>query len=216
MTRLLPLLLLASCNLPTGPTSRPDPVLDAIEKASPPAAIATALAAVLPSDLDANVRYLYPTTSGCSGATRPHPYMVAGVRGNPDFSLEVQHGPVVGDDFRVVFWTSAMPTPLPPSPDAVWIIVGHDNAWVPRPITPWPGCWQMVNPDAVIPVPVAVGWQGSVKREPDSHARIELRWSPSAGAVGSRVQLQLMVFAPGITPSGFDLSQGVDLTVGTR
>jgi hypothetical protein len=229
--RLLPILLLAACSSPV----QRHPVIDALESkpaAAPPGLAQGLLAASLLPDVDANVRYLMPRGSGCSGVVRPHPILRAGVP--TDFTPNDRaHGPVVGQEFRVVFWTSAMAKtlPAPPletltpvwpnatpvvGPEACWIIVGHDETWTPRPIAAWPGCWQMVDPDAVIPVGIAAGWQGAVRREPDSSSRIDLRWTPSADMVGARVQLQLMTFAEGQTPHGFDLSHGVELTVGTR
>ena len=34
--------------------------------------------------------------------------------------------------------------------------------------------------------------------------------------IGQKVQLQMLVYSPGSTPSGFNLSRAVELTVGTR
>jgi len=223
MKKLL-LLALAACSAPV-----PDPILGALNGDSAPtdkaAAMASfAVASLVGGDYDANVRYIMPRGPGCAGSVRPRPILRAGV--NPDTGRESAHGPVVGQEFRVIFWTSAMPRTLatPPwgtanpivGPEACWVVVGHDTSFVPKLIPQWPGCWQLIEPDATLPVGVAVGWQGSVKREPGGEGRIDLRWTPGPEMLGARVQLQLLVFAEGLTPHGFDLSQAVDLTVGTR
>ena len=223
MRHLLLIPLLAACSAPL-----PDPIRDAMngdKPASPAAAMASMLVtSLVAGPAYANVRYIMPRGPGCQGAVRPRPILRAGI--NPETGAESVSGPVVGQEFRVIFWTSAMPRTLatPPwatanpivGPEACWVVVGHDTSFVPRLIPQWPGCWQLIEPDATLPVGVAVGWQGSVKREPGSESRVDLRWTPGPEMLGARVQLQLLVYADGLTPHGFDLSQAVDLTVGTQ
>lgn len=198
---------LAACVQPA-----PDAMLAAIEKHSATEdVVAKTLASVLPATLDANIRVLYPPSPNCA-ATRPHPFMVAGVNAE-GIPMTIAHGPIVGQEFRVIFWTCSMPDANDDA--AVWIAVGHE-ASAPVRLPVLSDCWALVAPDAQIPVGIAPGWQGSLRREPGASGRIELRWTPSAAAAGSKVYLQLLVFKPGVTATGFDVSTGVELTVGTQ
>lgn len=199
--------LLFGCSMPTR-----DPMLAALEQHQSDVANATAevLSLVAPVRADANIRVLYPPPPNCA-ATRPHPFLVAGVNAD-SVPLSVVSGPVVGREFRVTFWTCALPEAVDDA--AAWIAVGHTPS-TPVQLPALAGCWAMVAPEAQIPVGIAPGWQGALRREPATSGRIDLRWTPSPAAAGSRVYLQLLVFRPGITPTGFDVSAGVELTVGS-
>lgn len=182
---------------------------EALQPSLPKVAFATLFGG--PSNY-ANARPLYAPNGGCTGVTRPHPFLVAGVNAEAT-PLQVQSGPIAGAEFRVVFWTTC----LDPGDDdaAVWLIVGQ-QPFVPQPMPGWPGCMQMVAADAIVSVPSAAGWQGAIRREPGSRGRIELRWTPGAASIGSKVYLQLLVYKPGISAHGWDLSPGVELLVGDR
>lgn len=145
----------------------------------------------------------------CDGATRPAPFLQYNVSGDP-------YGPVVNQECFVTFWTCAMPLNEPVTPDACWIIVGHE--WQdPRLLTELnlPGCWLLVKNEGMVAVPVTNEWSGMLRRDQETNGRMMLRWTPSASAFGQDVYLQLLVYRPGISSSGFQLSQGLHLRPGS-
>ena len=76
-----------------------------------------------------------------------------------------------------------------------------------------PGCWALVNLDTIVAIP-ASGSEGMLERAPRS-GRILFRWTPGAGMAGQSMFMQLLVLAPGETPSGWVASNGLEILVGS-
>lgn len=149
---------------------------------------------------------------GCDGSTRPAPLLQEGVWNGQ----KAEYGPVPDVPYHVTFWTCALPITEPEVPDSCWIIVSH----VPAERTSLTdiglaGCWLLIGDGDLVEVPVEDGWQGMLRREMASNGRIDLRWTPHSTYIGRRVWMQLLVYRDGISDSGFQLSPGLMLQVGT-
>lgn len=142
--------------------------------------------------------------------------------------------PIVGQPWRCRLAT----TPMRPEPDfPMWLVISTQppGRGLPAELTPvgMPGCWLQINPELIVPVVAAAPPQPAVDAavptapvEPDPAApRLEravgrgsalLTWTPPAGSVGHRLWLQLLVAAPGSTPSGFMTSFAIELQVGNQ
>jgi hypothetical protein len=127
--------------------------------------------------------------------------------------------PSVGTPWACTFLTSACP--MPPEPDRdCWLLISLRPPGPGFPIDfsafGMPGCWLQVNLDML--VPILRGFEapaGALLTRDPGRGRINLRWVPAPGTAGQDVWMQLLVSAPGETPSGFVASAAMQITVGT-
>lgn len=128
------------------------------------------------------------------------------------FLATSQPGPVFGQEFTVVFWTSAMP--IQHDDRMCWIVVGFEPQ-EPQSLAAlgMPGCWMLVKPDAIFALPSGIS-DGVLTRNPTSPGRMTFRWTFQEADYGKRIWMQLLVHAPGENAYGFLVSQAIEFTVG--
>lgn len=163
----------------------------ALEPAGAP--ILGALSTDTPS-VTARTRIIYGRTA-CRGHNGVNPLVIPGLP-----------GPIVGREWQCLFVTSACP--LPKEPDwPAWILTSARPMPTPVDFTPYrmPGCWILVNPDQIVPVPPVTG--GMFYRD---GGRTTLRWAPSAANLGASHFFQFVTLSPG----GFLASPGLEVQVG--
>lgn len=99
-----------------------------------------------------------------------------------------------------------------PPAESCWLLTSFRPLNRPIDFSPYgmPGCWLLVNPDQIIAVPTTPG--GLIVRD---GGHVLLRWMPAASAAGIHFWLQLLVAAPGETPSGWLVAPAVEVLVGS-
>ncbi len=195
---------------PTPPTGLPAALLapsSTIEQALAPPPLAGFGALLAPSEkVEGRVRPIFGKT-GCE-ATIPLPYIVPQVR-----------APRVGELWRCLFVSTVSATPPPPD-WPMWLIVSArpPGADLPRPMGDvMPGCWQLVHTDFVIPVPPPTRppLETDMIVRTRGAGRFEVRWKPAPGMAGMMLWMQLLVAAPGRSPSGLLSSHAIEIIVGS-
>lgn len=119
--------------------------------------------------------------------------------------------PRAGELVRVDVTTRAAP-PWPA--DLVWLVVGFSPA---APVDlageGMPGCWLLVRPDYVVPVPADIEARGIVNRVAGD-GLVQVAWTPPASMAGRSIWLQAFVAAPGENRAGVLSTHGLKLTIG--
>lgn len=199
--RLLALVFLAACAAQPFGNSEQLPLLEAarettMEVALAPPVLGMLRAAVLDAPTTMPLARLIYGKTACRGHNGVNALAILGNNA----------GPVVGREWRVLFVTSACPSPSEPD-WASWIITSTRRAdpvnWTPYGM---PGCWLLVAPDQIVSVPPTSG--GMFLRD---GGKTTLRWTPSAASVGATHWFQMIV----LSPSGFLASPAVECVVGS-
>lgn len=77
-----------------------------------------------------------------------------------------------------------------------------------------PGCWLLVEPENIVAVPRTGIETPMLWRVPGTGETL-LRWTPPAGSQGQTWRWQMIVAAPGETPSGFLASSAIEVVIGS-
>lgn len=203
------ILLASACS--ASMAGRPPEIFEKAKDHSAEQALAPPLSMTLQSlvfdspSMRGRVRMIAPNTV-CQTKT-PLPYIIP--QSQP---------PKINEEWKCLFVTNVCPTP--PEPDSLaWIITSTRE---PDPSLPidlggigMVGCKLLVNLDSIISVPPGTTPAGSMLSRTAGVGRILLRWTPLPGMAGQTVRMQMLVHAPGKSPSGFLMSHAIEVLVGS-
>lgn len=190
----------AACGAPSAPPRATDPpALHALDRALP--------VQLVGEDFGrpevAVVRVVSGRTA-CRSRTGSNPIIVP------------EGAPRVGAEWRCRFLTSYVGDREHERPPwDVWIVFSGRQA---RPIDfsafGMPGCWLLVEPENIVAVPRTGIESPMLWRVPGTGETL-LRWTPPAGSQGQVWRWQMIVAAPGETPSGFLASAAIEVVIGS-